>query len=101
MGIQSDVSCFDRVFVGGLPHGTTEDSLRAAFSDQGSEVGAITLVRNRVTGLPRGFAFVALLVRFDASVDPHALDGLAHTTIDGRGLDIRGVPDRPPAPAAE
>ena len=84
----------DRIFVGGLPRSATEETLRAAFALNGSVVGAIDVVHNGATGLPRGFAFVKLLVRFDASIDPRALDLLASTTVDGRTVEIQGVPER-------
>jgi RNA recognition motif-containing protein len=91
----SDVDRFDRIFVGGLPRNTTEEMLRAAFALGGSDVGAIEIMRNRATGLPRGFAFVKLLARFDVSIDTDALDRLASTTMEGRPLDVQGVPERP------
>ena len=68
-----------------------EEVLRAAFALGGSDVGAIEIMRNRATGLPRGFAFVKLLARFDVSIDTDALDRLASTTMEGRPLDVQGV----------
>ena len=94
----STVPRFAHVFVGGLPADTTEHELREAFTGGGTEVGAITLVRNRATGLSRGFAFVALLAPFDAAVDRGVLDGMASTTLRGRHLDIQAVPARPQRP---
>jgi hypothetical protein len=91
----SDVERFDRIFVGGLPTDTTEEMLRAAFTLGGSDVGAIEIIRNPATGLPRGFAFVKLLAWLDVSIDPDALDRLASTTMEGRLLDVRRVPERP------
>ncbi|MGH7437989.1 MAG: RNA recognition motif domain-containing protein [Polyangiaceae bacterium] len=91
----SNVARFDHVFVGSLPPGTTEDELRAAFASGGTEVGNITLVRSRATGLFRGFAFIALLARFDVGLDPRALDRMASTTMRGRPLVIQAVPLRP------
>jgi hypothetical protein len=81
--------------VGGLPVDTTAHELREAFTGGGTEVGAITLVRNRATGLPRGFAFVTLLTPFDVAVDRGELDGMASTTLRGRRLAIQAVPARP------
>lgn len=81
--------------MGGLPLDATESELREAFAEGGTEVGAITFVHNRATGLPRGFAFVALLGPFGAAVDRRALDGMASTTLRGRRLDIQAVPPRP------
>ncbi len=83
---------FDRVFVGGVPRGTTEPELRTAFALAGSDVGDIDLVLDRVTGLPRGFAFVGLLVRVDTRTDAIPLRQLRAATLGGRALDVRGLP---------
>lgn len=89
-----NVPSFECIFVGGVPRSTTADGLREAFAREGSDVGWIDLVKDPSTGQNRGFAFVELLSRFDASVDPRALDALAAASIDGRSLDIKGVPRR-------
>ena len=86
---------FDRIFVGGVPRGTTEPQLRHAFAVAGADVGTIAFVVDRVTGIQRGFAFVDLLETMHTSADALAIDRLRSTTVDGCVLDIRGVPDRP------
>jgi hypothetical protein len=83
---------FDRIFVGGVPRGTTELELRAAFALAGADVGDIDLVLDRVTGLQRGFAFVGLLVRVDARTDAIALRQLHAATLGGRAFDVQGLP---------
>lgn len=90
----SNIARFEHIFVGRLSRDTTEEMLRAAFALKGGEVGAIEIVRNPATGLPRGFAFVKLLTPFDASIDPRALDGLASATVDSGKIEIQGVPVR-------
>jgi len=85
---------FDHIFVGGLPRGTTEAELRAAFAYAGTEVGVIELVIDRVTGTQRGFAFVSLLARLEIAADELLLDRLRSATLDGRVLDVQGVPER-------
>ena len=47
------------VFVGNLPYAITEEDLEECFSQYG-EVMRATVVKDRVTGRPRGFAFVEL-----------------------------------------
>lgn len=84
---------FDNVFVGRVPRGTTEPQLRAAFALVGADVGAIELVLDRATGLPRGFAFVSLQGRLDDSTDAVELDLLRHALVDGHALDVQAVPD--------
>ena len=87
---------FDHVFVGGVPPGTTEVQLRAAFALVGVDVdaNAVELVLNRVTGLPRGFAFVALRVRVDTRSGTSALGRLRTATVEGHPLDVQSVPAR-------
>lgn len=83
---------FDAIFVGGVPRGTTEPELRAAFAIAGTDVGDIDLVLDRVTGLQRGFAFVGLLVRVDRLTDGLFLRQLRSAALGGRVLDVQGVP---------
>jgi hypothetical protein len=84
--------CFEHVFVGRVPRGTSERQLRAAFALVGAEVGVIELVLDRVTGLPRGFAFVSLRRRFDAPADALELGRLRLASLDGHLLDVQKVP---------
>jgi hypothetical protein len=65
--LSSNVEHFDGILVGHLPRGRTREALRAAFAINGC----------------------------DATIDPRALDRLASTTMDGRSLDIQGVPEGP------
>jgi hypothetical protein len=85
---------FDHVFVGGIPRGTTEPELRAAFALAGVVVGAIEFVLDRVTGVQRGFAFVALSAQIDNRTDAPELVQLRSAMLDGRSLDVQGVPGR-------
>ncbi len=87
---------FDRVFVGGVPRGTTELDLRQALALVGVEVGVIEFVIDRVTGLQRGFAFIVLRARLDTSLDPLVFERLRRATLDGRALDVQGIPDARP-----
>ncbi len=47
------------IFVGNLSHTATEDDLRSAFAEYG-KVSAVSIVKDRETGRPRGFAFVEM-----------------------------------------
>ncbi len=85
---------FDHIFVGGIPRGTTEPELRAAFALAGVVVGAIEFVVDRTTGVQRGFAFVGLLARVDTRTDGPELEQLRSAMLDGRALDIQGVEAR-------
>ena len=82
------------IFVGNLSYGSTEDGLRSLFNEYG-EVDRISIVTDRDTGLPRGFAFVEML---DKSQAIQAIVGLNGRELDGRALNIdetRARPDRP------
>ncbi len=48
-----------KLYVGNLSYHTTEDSLRAAFTEAGTVV-AIDVIKDRDTGQMKGFAFVTM-----------------------------------------
>ncbi len=68
------------IYVGNLDYAITEDELRVAFEAYG-QVDRVTLVRDRDTGQPRGFAFV------DMTNDGEA--DKAITTLNGSMLRSR------------
>ncbi len=47
------------LYVGNLPFDVTEDQLRTLFSEVG-EVSKVSIITDRFTGQPRGFAFVEM-----------------------------------------
>ncbi len=72
------------VFVGNLDRSATEDSIRALFEPHGV-VDKVSLVRDRETGEPRGFAFVEMAQAEEADRAIAALNG---TVVDGRPLNV-------------
>jgi RNA recognition motif-containing protein len=48
-----------RIYVGNLAKSTTEDEIKALFVQEG-EVTTVDLVKDRDTGLSKGFAFVTM-----------------------------------------
>jgi RNA recognition motif-containing protein len=48
-----------RIYVGNLPFSSTEDDLRELFSQYGT-VTSVSVITDRETGNPRGFAFVEM-----------------------------------------
>jgi RNA recognition motif-containing protein len=48
-----------RIYVGNLAKSTTQDEIKALFAQEG-EVTSVDLVKDRDTGLSKGFAFVTM-----------------------------------------
>lgn len=72
------------VFVGNLDITVTEQQLRELFAVHGT-VGAITMVKDRDTGEPRGIAFVEMMQVTEAQGAISALDG---TMLNGRRMNV-------------
>lgn len=72
------------LYVGNLPHSTTEAELRNLFEAHGA-VEKITLVTDRDTGRSRGFGFVEMT---NASEAEKAISLLNGTDLGGRTLTI-------------
>ena len=72
------------LYVGKLPHSTTESELRSAFEAHGA-VDKVSIVTDRETGRARGFAFVEMT---NASEADKAIAALNGTDLGGRTLTI-------------
>ena len=72
------------VYVGNVSYATTEDDLRALFFQFGN-VERVTIVTDRETGQPRGFAFVEMMSVEDAQ---NAISLLNGTRLHGRTLTV-------------
>jgi len=72
------------LYVGNLPHSTTEAELRNLFEPHGP-VEKVSLVTDRDTGRSRGFAFVEMTNAADADKATAALNG---SDLGGRTLTI-------------
>ncbi len=82
------------IYVGNLPHSTTDVELRDIFKTHG-EVDKVSIVTDRDTGRARGFAFVEMTNAEEADKAIAALNG---TELGGRALIIneaRPKTDRP------
>ncbi|MDD9933078.1 MAG: hypothetical protein OXT09_05715 [Myxococcales bacterium] len=73
-----------RLFVGGLSWDTSEETLRKAFEPHGPIADAVIL-KDRATGKSRGFGFVTMQNRKDAT---KAIDALNGSELDGRSLVV-------------
>jgi RNA recognition motif-containing protein len=72
------------LYVGNLPHSTTESELRTVFEAHGA-VEKVSIVTDRETGRARGFAFVEMTNAGEADKAIAALNG---TELGGRALKI-------------
>nr|DAD20011.1 TPA_asm: hypothetical protein HUJ06_021474 [Nelumbo nucifera] len=72
-----------KLFIGGISWDTSEDKLKEYFSKYG-EVVQTVIMRDKVTGRPRGFGFVVF-------ADPSILDRVLQDkhTIDGRTVEAK------------
>lgn len=82
-----------RLYIGNLSFDTTEDTLRAALSEDGRGVKEVHIVTDRDTGRPRGFAFAEMANDSDAQSAIDAMDG---TALDGRNLRVNEARERQP-----
>jgi len=79
------------IFVGNLAYQTTESELEAAFAVYGA-VEKTSVVRDRDTGQPRGFAFVEMTNQAEAMKAIEALNG---QELNGRALNVNEARPRP------
>ncbi len=72
------------IYVGNLPHATTESELREAFEEYGS-VSSAAVIKDKFTGDSRGFGFVEMPNDAEAQ---NALQGLNGQDLGGRTLKV-------------
>src|SRR2546427_9834541 len=73
-----------KLFVGNIPHSTTEAELRTLFAAHGA-VEQVSVVTDRDTGRSRGFAFVEMTDSGEAEKAIAALNG---KELGGRALNV-------------
>lgn len=84
-----------KLYVGGIPYTSTEDSLREAFEQAGQVVSA-SIIMDRMTGRSRGFGFVEMADEAGANAAIERWDG---KEFEGRMLSVslaRPQGERPP-----
>ncbi len=82
------------IYVGNLKFDATEDQVRALFETYG-QVDRVSIVTDRDTGQPRGFAFVEMT---DDEAAAKAMEALNGMSLGGRNLTVneaRPKEDRP------
>jgi RNA recognition motif-containing protein len=73
-----------KLYVGNLPYDVGEPELHELFAQAGS-VESVTIMRDQMTGRPRGFAFVEMSTDEAAQYAISALNG---TQVGGRNLTV-------------
>ncbi len=82
-----------RVYVGNLPFNVDQEQLRALFEEGGHQVLEVKIVTDRLTGRPRGFAFVDMASSEEAQAVITALNG---REVGGRALTVSMAREREP-----
>jgi RNA recognition motif-containing protein len=74
----------NNLYVGNLPHSTTEPQLRTLFEAHG-KVERVSIVTDKETGRSKGFAFVEMIEAGEADKACLALSG---SELEGRALRV-------------
>jgi RNA recognition motif-containing protein len=74
----------NNLYVGNMEASTTEDNLKTAFAAYGT-VEAITIVKDKATGVPRGFGFVKMS---DDKGAQEAILGLNGSQLGGKAIIV-------------
>ena len=74
-----------KIYVGNLPYTCDDQQLRDLFGGEGRSVIDVAIITDRMTGQPRGFAFVNMATAEDAK---RAIDALHGSQYGGRTLTV-------------
>ena len=83
-----------KLFVGGLPYSTTEDTLKETFAKLG-EVQSAIVITDKMTGRSKGFGFVEMTNDEEAD---KAIETLNGSEMEGRKITVnvaRPMEERP------
>lgn len=80
-----------KLFVGNLPYDSTETDLEEVFSRVGT-VETVTIMKDNMTGRPRGFGFVEMATDEEAA---RAAEELNEAELGGRKLTVNEARPRP------
>jgi len=74
----------NKLFVGGLPYSTTEETLKTHFEQVG-EVVSVKIIIDKETGNSKGFGFVEMAT---PEATKEAIEKLNETEVDGRSIRV-------------
>ena len=83
-----------RLYVGNIARDVTEDDLREAFQAFG-QVSEVTIVKDKFNGMSKGFAFVEMQNKDEAT---KAIGELSGKELKGRSLDVNEARPREERP---
>ena len=73
------------IYIGNLSYDTTEDTLKAMFSEFG-DVQSVKVIKDRFSGRPKGFGFLEMPSNSEADQAIKALNG---NRINGNNIKVR------------
>lgn len=73
-----------RLYVGGLPYGSSEDAVKEYFSQAGT-VESVAIISDKMTGRSKGFGFVEMSTEEEAQKAVEMFDG---KDFEGRNLTV-------------
>ena len=82
----------ERLYVTGLSSSASEKSLRDLFQNHGLSPVDVYIVKDKQTGRPKGFGFVAMSSQSEAAQAIGALDG---SLVEGRSITVKPAAPRP------
>ena len=80
-----------RLYIGNLPFTATEEEIRNLFEGDGRKVENVSVISDRETGRPRGFAFVEMSSQTDAETAVQKLNGYQ---MGGRTITVSEARER-------
>jgi len=85
-----------RLYVGNISYGTTKETLEKTFGEHG-DVTEVSIITDRQTGRPKGFAFVEMGSSEAAESAKTALNG---TELDGRTINVDNAREQERRPSS-
>ena len=73
-----------KLYIGNLPYSVTDTALRELFTPLG-EVSSVSIITDRNTGQPKGFAFIEMA---DDAAAKQAISQINGKTIDSRSITV-------------
>ena len=83
----------NKLYVGNLEYGVSEDDLKQFFTDKGVEVTEVRIIKDKFSGRSKGFGFAEIS---DASKVQEAISAVDGQELKGRNLRVSEARERAP-----